>query len=60
MSLQDISIYKNLFTKLLSTCDKNLKRKNRKVTKILKAEEDKIKYYNKIFCRMATSQLASK
>ena len=26
MSLQDISIYKNLFTKLLSTCDKNLKR----------------------------------
>ena len=34
--------------------------KNRKVTKILKAEEDKIKYYNKIFCRMATSQLASK
>ena len=34
--------------------------KNTKVTKILKTEEDKIKYYNKIFCCMATSQLASK
>ena len=44
MSLQDISIYKNLFTKLLSTCDKNKNYKNTKVTKILKAEEDKIKY----------------
>ena len=30
-----------------------------KTRKILKAENDKINYYNKIFCRLATSQLAS-